>query len=138
MVITDTTQTSRDPNMFALGDCAACPWLGRAGVNVPPRAQAAHQQASHLARQLQRQLRGQPRRYRDFGSLVSLGEYSTVGNLMGRLVGGNLWVEGLFARLMYRSLYKMHQLPLHGMAKVLLDTTARLINRRTGPHVKLH
>jgi NADH dehydrogenase len=105
---------------------------------VPPRAQAAHQQASHLARQLQRQLRGQPRRYRDFGSLVSLGEYSTVGNLMGRLVGGNLWVEGLFARLMYRSLYKMHQLPLHGMAKVLLDTTARLINRRTGPHVKLH
>jgi NADH:ubiquinone reductase (H+-translocating) len=141
LVVTETLQTSRDPNIFALGDCAACPWLGRAGATVPPRAQAAHQQASHLARQLQRQLRGQPLlpwRYRDFGSLVSLGEYSTVGNLMGRLVGGNLWVEGLFARLMYSSLYKMHQLALHGMAKVLLDTTARLINRRTGPHVKLH
>jgi NADH dehydrogenase len=141
LVVTETLQTSRDPNIFALGDCAACPWLGRAGANVPPRAQAAHQQASHLARQLQRQLRGQPLqpwRYRDFGSLVSLGEYSTVGNLMGRLVGGNLWVEGLFARLMYNSLYKMHQLALHGMAKVLLDTIARLINRRTGPHVKLH
>jgi NADH dehydrogenase len=141
LVVTETLQTSRDPNIFALGDCAACPWLGRAGATVPPRAQAAHQQASHLARQLQRQLRGkalQAWRYRDFGSLVSLGEYSTVGNLMGRLVGGNLWVEGLFARLMYNSLYKMHELALHGMAKVLLDTTARLINRRTGPHVKLH
>jgi NADH dehydrogenase len=141
LVVTETLQTSRDPNIFALGDCAACPWLGRAGVNVPPRAQAAHQQASHLARQMRRRLRGhplQPWRYRDFGSLVSLGEYSTVGNLMGRLVGGNLWVEGLFARLMYRSLYKMHELALHGMAKVLLDTTARLINRRTEPHVKLH
>jgi NADH dehydrogenase len=141
LVVTETLQTSRDPNIFALGDCAACPWLGRAGVNVPPRAQAAHQQAAHLARQMRRRLRGhplQPWRYRDFGSLVSLGEYSTVGNLMGRLVGGNLWVEGLFARLMYRSLYKMHELALHGMAKVLLDTTARLINRRTEPHVKLH
>jgi NADH:ubiquinone reductase (H+-translocating) len=60
LVVTETLQTSRDPNIFALGDCAACPWLGRAGATVPPRAQAAHQQASHLARQLQRQLRGKP------------------------------------------------------------------------------
>ena len=60
LVVTETLQTSRDPNIFALGDCAARPWLGRAGATVPPRAQAAHQQASHLARQLQRQLRGKP------------------------------------------------------------------------------
>jgi hypothetical protein len=26
-------------------------------------------------------------------------EYSTVGSLMGGLLGGNLWIEGLFARL---------------------------------------
>jgi NADH dehydrogenase len=77
-------------------------------------------------------------RYRDFGSLVSLGEYSTVGNLMGKLVGGNLFIEGWFARLMYRSLYKMHQLALHGPTKVALDTIARLITRRTEPVVKLH
>ena len=44
-------------------------------------------------------------RYRDFASLVSLGKYTTVGNLMGRLVGGDLWIEGLFARWMYLSLY---------------------------------
>jgi NADH:ubiquinone reductase (H+-translocating) len=79
-----------------------------------------------------------PWRYRDFGSLVSLGEYSTVGNLMGSLVGGNIWIEGQFARLMYLSLYKMHELALHGLWKVALDTMARLITRRTEPHVKLH
>ena len=77
-------------------------------------------------------------RYRDFGSLVSLGEFSTVGNMMGGLVGGSLMVEGLFAKLMYLSLYKMHELALHGWPKVILDTLARLIVRRTEPHVKLH
>jgi NADH dehydrogenase len=141
LVVGPTLQTTRDENVFAIGDCAACPWSGHDGRVVPPRAQAAHQQASHLVRQIRRRLDGQPPepwRYRDFGSLVSLGEYSTVGNLMGMLLGANLWVEGLFARLMYRSLYKMHELALHGVTKVGLDTVARLITRRTEPHIKLH
>jgi NADH:ubiquinone reductase (H+-translocating) len=140
LVVLPTLQTTRDENVFAIGDCAACPWPERNGL-VPPRAQAAHQQASHMVKQIKNRLEGQPLkewRYRDFGSLVSLGEYTTVGNLMGGLVGGNLWIEGLFARMMYRSLYKMHQLALHGYAKVTLDTLARLISRRTEPHVKLH
>ena len=79
-----------------------------------------------------------PWRYRDFGSLVSLGEYSTVGNLMGGLLGRNLWVEGLIAHLMYLSLYKMHRVSLHGMPTVLLETLATSITRRSEPHVKLH
>jgi NADH:ubiquinone reductase (H+-translocating) len=141
LVVSTTLQTTRDENIFAIGDCAACPWGGHSDRIVPPRAQAAHQQASHLVRQIKRRLEGRPMRpwrYRDFGSLVSLGEYSTVGNLMGGLLGRNLWVEGLIARLMYRSLYKMHEYALHGAAKVSLDTLARLITRRTEPHVKLH
>ncbi|MES2717525.1 MAG: NAD(P)/FAD-dependent oxidoreductase [Pseudomonadota bacterium] len=142
LVVTPTLQTSRDPHIFAIGDCAAAPWLGReAGVLVPPRAQAAHQQASHLVGQIRRSLRGQPLqpwRYRDFGSLVSLGEYSTVGNLMGSLVGGNLWVEGLFARTVYLSLYKMHQVALHGWWKTALGSASRLLTRSTEPRVKLH
>jgi NADH dehydrogenase len=142
LVVTPTLQTSRDERIFAIGDCAAAPWLGReAGVLVPPRAQAAHQQAAHLVGQLQRRLRGQPLRpwrYRDFGSLVSLGEYSTVGNLMGSLVGGNLWVEGLFARTVYLSLYKMHQVALHGWWKTALGSASRLLTRSTEPRVKLH
>ncbi len=140
LVVRPTLQTTRDDAIFAIGDCSACPWQGRE-VNVPPRAQAAHQQAAHMVRQIRSLLAGaplRPYRYRDFGSLVSLGEYTTVGNLMGKLVGGNLMVEGLFARLMYASLYKMHELALHGYVKVTLETLARMLTRRTEPHVKLH
>jgi NADH:quinone reductase (non-electrogenic) len=144
LVVHGTLQCTRDENIFAMGDCAACAWPqanhGQGGF-VPPRAQAAHQQASHMAGQIGRRLAGKPLReyrYRDFGSLVSLGEFSTVGNMMGGLIGGSLMVEGLFARLVYQSLYKMHELALHGFPKVALDTLARLIVRRTEPHVKLH
>jgi NADH dehydrogenase len=136
LVVSASLQTTRDNDIFAIGDCAACPWRDNGGKIVPPRAQAAHQQAAHLVGQMKRRLVGRPVkswRYRDFGSLVSLGKYSTVGNLMG-----GLWVQGLVARTMYLSLYKMHELALHGLAKVTLDTTARLMTRRTEPHVKLH
>jgi len=140
LVVKDTLQTTRDADIFALGDCAACAWPGREH-NVPPRAQAAHQQATRLADNLERRLAGKtlrPFTYRDFGSLVSLGEYSTVGSLMGALVGGSLFIEGLFARFMYVSLYRMHLYALHGFAKVFFDTLARMIARRTEPRVKLH
>jgi NADH dehydrogenase len=155
LVVRPTLQTTRDDDVFAIGDCAACPWLGRDATSaqggaghelrepaiVPPRAQAAHQQASHMVKQMRRRLSGKPLlpwRYRDFGSLVSLGEFSTVGNLMGSLTGGNIWLEGRFARMMYLSLYKLHELALHGFWKTALDTLARLITRRTEPHMKLH
>jgi NADH dehydrogenase len=140
LVVNDRLQTTRDPSIFALGDCAACAWPEKNGW-VPPRAQSAHQQASHLLRNLPRHMAGQemqPWRYRDFGSLVSLGDYSTVGSLMGGISRGSLMIEGYFAGVMYASLYKMHEYALHGFAKVFLDTLARLIIRRTEPHVKLH
>ena len=140
LVVRQTLQTTADDDIFALGDCAACPWPEKNGF-VPPRAQAAHQQASHLYKQLQRRIAGKPvedYRYRDFGSLMSLGEFSTVGNMMGGLTKGDLFIEGWFARVMYTSLYKMHELALHGWVKVTLDTLARMITRRTEPHVKLH
>jgi NADH dehydrogenase len=140
LVVTDTLQTTRDPNIFAMGDCAYLVPEGEA-MPIPPRAQAAHQEASHLYVEIQRKLKGEPLRafhYRDFGSLVSLGHYSTVGSLMGFIVGGSFIVEGLFARLMYRSLYKMHEMALHGPWKVLLDSLSRSLTRRTEPVVKLH
>jgi NADH dehydrogenase len=140
LVVKDTLDTTRDPDVFAIGDCASCPWPGH-DRPVPATAQAAHQQSSHLARMMPRRLAGkplQPWRYRDFGSLISLGEYSTVGSLMGVLLGGTLFIEGLFARFMYVSLYRMHLYALHGFAKVLFDTLARMITRRTEPRVKLH
>jgi NADH dehydrogenase len=140
LVVGPTLQATRDPDVFALGDCASCAWPEKQAT-VPPRAQAAHQQASHLARMLERRVVGrdvEPWRYRDFGSLVSLGKYSTVGSLMGSITRGSVMIEGLFARLMYLSLYKMHEVALHGIAKAGLDAVARVITRRTEPQIKLH
>lgn len=84
LLVKPTLQTTLDDSIFAIGDCAAAPWLGTRSSDdadapprtVPPRAPAAHQQAAHLATQLRQRLRGQPLqpwRYRDFGSLVWLG-----------------------------------------------------------------
>lgn len=140
LAVRPTLQTTLDDDVFAIGDCAACPGPGPGGY-LPPRAQAAHQQASHMLAQIWRRLRGEPLRpfrYRDFGSLVSLGRYSTVGSLMGVLVGRSMLVEGYFARLMYSSLYKMHQRALHGVTKTALASLGRMLTQRTEPRVKLH
>ena len=141
LVVAPTLQATRDADIFAIGDCAAVPW--RDGRNVPPRAQSAHQMASHLVATIRRRLAGRAPtafRYRDFGSLVSLGNYETVGTLMGFLGGGSgsLRVEGLVAKLFYLSLYRLHIWALHGFWRMALDTLARLIRSQTQPKVKLH
>jgi NADH dehydrogenase len=138
LVVKQTLQTTHDDAIFALGDCAAC---ARPGFdqNIPPRAQAAHQQADFMAEQIARVLEGKPLEdfvYKDFGSLVSLGKYSTVGNLMGFVVGRSFMIEGYFARFMYRSLYKMHEAALHGHGRTLLGLFSS--SARPAPTVKLH
>ncbi|SNR63340.1 NADH dehydrogenase [Methylobacillus rhizosphaerae] len=141
LVVKRTLQTSNDENVFAFGDCAACPWPGH-DENVPPRAQSAHQQASMLVKTVKARVAGKDKlpeyTYRDYGSLVNLGRYSTVGSLMGAIAGGSMYIEGLFARLMYQSLYQMHLMALHGFFAVMLQILARLITRRTEARVKLH
>ena len=114
-----TLQSTRDDNIFVFGDCAACPQPGEEGRNVPPRAQAAHQQASLLAKSLKLRIAGQPLpeyRYRDYGSLISLSSFSAVGNLMGNLTG-SVMLEGWLARMFYVSLYRMHQIALYGVVR---------------------
>lgn len=140
LVVEPTLQTTRDPDIFAIGDCAACPRPGEP-TPVPPRAQAAHQEAAHMVRQIERRLRGEamlPYTYRDFGSLVSLGKHTTVGSLMGFLFGRGMFIEGLIARVMYRSLRVLHERALHGTLSAVLGTLSRALSRRTGPQVKLH
>ncbi|WP_150623609.1 NAD(P)/FAD-dependent oxidoreductase [Pandoraea captiosa] len=134
-----TLQSKTDPDIFAFGDCASCEWPEHGFV--PPRAQAAHQQASFLVKAIDARLKGQSLptfTYRDFGSLVSLGKFSAVGNLMGGLIGGSMFIEGLFARVMYTSLYRMHVAALHGVWRMMLDTVANRLRRSTVPRVKLH
>lgn len=135
-----TLQTTLDDNIFAFGDCAACPQPGSEGRNVPPRAQAAHQQASLLAKALKLRIEGKtlPQyRYRDYGSLISLSTFSAVGNLMGNLTG-SVMLEGWLARVFYVSLYRMHQIALYGVTRTLLMMLGDRIGRSTEPRLKLH
>jgi NADH dehydrogenase len=140
LVVKQNLQTSRDENIFALGDCAACPMGDGSDKNVPPRAQTAHQQASLLATSLKNRLEGKPiadYQYKDYGSLVSLAKFSAVGNLMGSLMG-SVKVEGWLARMFYISLYRMHQMALYGMFRTGLLMLSDRIGRKTNPRMKLH
>ncbi|MCO7261337.1 MULTISPECIES: NAD(P)/FAD-dependent oxidoreductase [Dickeya] len=139
LVVEPTLQTTRDPAIFAIGDCASCPQPG--GGVVPPRAQAAHQMASRCYSNILALLNDQPLKayvYKDHGSLVSLSKFSTVGSLMGNLMRGSVMVEGRIARFVYISLYRMHQIALHGYLKTGLMMLVGSINRVIRPRLKLH
>ena len=143
LLVRTTLQTTNDEDIFAFGDCAACPMHNSEGF-VPPRAQAAHQQASMLVKAIKRRLKSEPLpeyRYVDYGSLINMSRYSTVGSLMGnvaRIWASSMFVEGLFARFVYLSLYKMHQLALHGFLRVALITVANLLTHKMRARMKLH
>ncbi|CAN5325835.1 NAD(P)/FAD-dependent oxidoreductase [soil metagenome] len=140
LVVTPMLQTTRDPRVFAIGDCAACVLPG-SDRPVPPRAQAAHQMANAVYRNLVRIMAGRelkPFVYRDKGSLVSLSRYSAVGNLMGALVGGALAVEGRIARFVYTSLYRLHLIAIHGWIKGLTMILVGRVNAIVRPRLKLH
>ena len=140
LVVTPTLQTTRDERIFALGDCCACP-RPDSDRPVPPRAQAAHQMAVAVLRNLERVLAGKPPApyvYRDRGSLVSLSRFSTVGSLMGNLIGGRMAVEGRLARFVYLSLYRMHLIAIHGWFRGVLLIAVGRVNRVVRPRLKLH
>ncbi len=143
LLVNGNLQTTRDTRIYAFGDCAACQQPN--GTWVPPRAQAAYQQAMYLARALPELMAGKtvpPFIFTDQGSLVSLAEYSSVGSLMGSLTGsfnsGSFFIEGQMARLMYWALHKQHQLALGGIKKTALITLSEMIDRTHRPRIKLH
>jgi NADH dehydrogenase len=142
LVVDANLRTTRDERIFALGDCASCRSTGPDGqpLQVPPRAQSAFQQARWLANALPHLMAGKraaPFVYRDRGSLVSLSAEGSVGQLMGNLMG-SVNVEGRLARLMYRSLYRMHQAALYGWPRTLAFMLKDLLGHSTGPQLKLH
>jgi NADH dehydrogenase len=137
--VNTTLQSVDDPHIFALGDCASCP-RGEDGT-IPPRAQAAHQQATLLAKNLIRTLADKPLaefNYRDYGSLVSLARYDAVGNLMRSSASKGMFLEGWLARKCYASLYRMHQLSIHGVTRTALGWLVDKLNRYLKPRMKLH
>ncbi|MDF4837059.1 NAD(P)/FAD-dependent oxidoreductase [Vibrio parahaemolyticus] len=139
LVVKGTLQTTRDDDIFVIGDLAQCTQPD--GLFVPPRAQAAHQMASQAFSNIVAKLNGRELKnyvYKDHGSLVSLSRFSTVGSLMGNLTKGSMMVEGRIARVVYISLYRMHLMALHGVFKTGLMMLVGRINRVLRPNLKLH
>jgi NADH:ubiquinone reductase (H+-translocating) len=139
LVVLPTAQTTRDPRIFAIGDCCACPQED--GSWVPPRGQAARQMGHLAADNIMAMMRGgEPSKryvYKDLGSLVNLAKFHTVGNLFGFL-GGGVMVEGRIARFTYLSLYHRHLLELYGPFRGILLVMLKSLNRVIRPHLKLH
>lgn len=139
VMVQQNMQTTRDPAIFAIGDCAACPQED--GSWVPPRGQSARQMALMTADNIMLLLNGKAASnnyvYKDLGALVNLSKFHTVGNLMS-FIGGGVMVEGKIARFVYTSLYRRHLIELHGPVKGTLLMFAKGISRIIHPHLKLH
>lgn len=139
LVVKPTLQTTRDDDIYAIGDLASC--VQEDGSFVPPRAQAAHQMASRCFSNIVAKITDREQKpyvYSDHGSLVSLSRFSTVGSLMGNLTKGSMMIEGRIARIVYISLYRMHLVALHGVFKTGLIMLVGRINRVLRPSLKLH
>jgi NADH dehydrogenase len=140
LVVRPTLQTTRDDRIFAIGDC--CYFKpDDSDQPVPPRAQAAHQMVRTAYRNVLSLIADRPLEtfvYRDHGSLVSLSRYSTIGSLMGNLVGGRMAVEGRIARIVYLSLYRMHLIGVHGWLKGIALILVGHVNRVVRPRLKFH
>lgn len=136
LLVDSRLQTTRDDNIFAFGDCAACPVERGSSQNVAALAQAAHQQSVLLADNLQRRLNNQPLRdftFRDKGTLVSLASQNTFGKLWGQRI-----IEGRLARVFYVSLYQLHQAALYGPCRTAWRMLNNTLSRSTRPKLKLH
>jgi NADH:ubiquinone reductase (H+-translocating) len=140
VIVNKHLQSTNDECIYAIGDCAGFPLDEKRWV--PPRAQSAHQMALIVGKNLVRITKEKPLiefHYSDKGSLISLSEFSTVGVLMGNLVRGDTFnVRGKIARIAYISLYRMHQIALHGWIRATLMMVSDKINHILKPRLKLH
>ena len=138
IIVTPELRTEADPAVFAIGDCASyvCPVAGAA---VPPRAQVAHQQAVYLSEELARRaVVSPPFRYRDYGSVVSLGPFAAMGVLIGGANKREMLVGGAAARLLYGLMYQKHVMSLHGFVRMAAQSVAHWLRGKITPPVKLH
>lgn len=141
-LIVDDKLRTNDESIFAFGDCASCQQRKNTGeiYYVPPRAQAANQQAKLLAKSIKNYFLHKPLlsyNYKDYGSLVTFSRYNVVGTLMTK-IAKNFYLEGMMAQLAYWFLYKKHLMILKGIKYVMLSTISDFILKRQKPEIKLH
>ncbi|KXV03474.1 pyridine nucleotide-disulfide oxidoreductase [Caballeronia megalochromosomata] len=140
VIVDGTLQIEPGSGIYAMGDCAACA-AAKGEALVPPRAQAAFQQAVYLADALARRLdeRAVPLfAYRDQGTLISFGRAGAAGALMSELLRQPLFIDGWFAASCYRHLYRRHIMGLTGVRRAVMYAASQWLRERVRPTVKLN
>jgi len=111
LMVQQTLASSLDPNIFALGDCAAIPQGD--GAMVPPKAQAANRAAVHLANSLTGLMQGKqltPFVYKDGGMVVAIGHNFAISTMMN----DKLILKGRLVRRLYDTIFRLHQKTVSG------------------------
>jgi NADH dehydrogenase len=119
------------PEVQVIGDAAAVPW--KAGL-VPGMAPGAMQMGRHAAQNLERALRGEatlPFRYRDKGSLATVGRSSAVAAL------GRFTFTGFLAWVLWVAVHIAYLIGFHNRFVVLVEWAWLYTTRQRGARVIL-
>ncbi|HEV3141690.1 MAG TPA: NAD(P)/FAD-dependent oxidoreductase [Vicinamibacterales bacterium] len=97
-----TLQVPGRPEIFVAGDICA---LSQDGVPLPGVAQVAMQEGAHASRNVLRAIGGQPLtpfRYKDYGTMATIGRGSAVGEVYGMKVSGFVaWLFWIFLHIFW-------------------------------------
>lgn len=130
LVVKPTLQTSRDDNIFVIGDCAYA--MQDNGHASPPTAQAAHQMAKICYENIINILDNKPLKsfkYTDNGTIISL--HDTAQGVVKIAGKSEMGVKGWFALIIHRLLYRMHQASLLGIFKTIRFARASKVMYKT-------
>jgi NADH dehydrogenase len=140
VVVNRMLQIDPASGIYAMGDCAACSAHGDETL-VPPRAQAAWQQAVYLNDAITRRLKHRPVplfAYRDQGTLISFGRAGATGALMSDVLRRPLFIDGWFAASCYKHLYRRHIIGLTGIRRTVMYSASQWLRDRVRPMVRLN
>ena len=133
LIVNPTLQASLDDSIFVIGDNAQC--IQPDGSFVPPRAQAANQAATHLAKQFNRLLKNKPLQpfiYNDGGMVVAVGHNNAVGALMNN----RIVLKGRLIRHLYDTIFRLHQRVLFSWGRVTALVVLKRIKSILNPYYK--
>jgi len=133
LIVNPTLQSSLDDSIFVIGDNAQCTQPD--GSFVPPRAQAANQAATHLAKQFNRMLKDKPLQpfiYNDGGMVVAVGHDNAVGALMNN----RIVLKGRLIRHLYDTIFRLHQRVLFSWGRVTALVVLKRIKAMLNPYYK--
>ncbi|XZR52816.1 MAG: NAD(P)/FAD-dependent oxidoreductase [Enterobacteriaceae bacterium] len=136
-LIKPTLQTTLDSNIFAIGDCSS---LKINNKFIPARAQSAHQMVKICFTNIISIINKKPMKcfkYNDYGTLISLSEFNTIGYLIINIINKKIIIKGFLARFIYIILYKLHQTKILGYNRTLLFIIINIINKFIRHKIKI-